>query len=55
MKKSYDWIVKLDKGGKELFLKGKVDHRFGGGNEPMEIIVEKNEFSKEELEAFFQM
>lgn len=52
VKKSYDWIVKISKNGKELVLRGLVDHRFNGGSEPIEITVEKNDFSKEELENF---
>ncbi|MBU0637037.1 hypothetical protein KKH16_02415 [Patescibacteria group bacterium] len=55
VKKSYDWLVKLTKDGKELVLKGLADHRFNSGSEPIEITVEKNEFSKEELENFSQI
>lgn len=49
---SYYWFVKLTKDEKELVLKGLVDHRFNAGSEPIEITVEKNSFSKEELENF---
>ena len=55
IKKSYDWIVKINKDEKELILKGLVDHRFNGGSEPIEITIEKNDFSEEELENFSQI
>lgn len=52
--KSCDWIVKICKDGKELVLKGLVDSRFNTGGLPVETSVEKNDFSKEELEKFYQ-
>lgn len=55
VKKSYDLLVKLTKDGKELVLKGLIDHRLNSGGEPIEITVEKNEFTKEELENFSQI
>ncbi len=51
---SYDWFVTLKKNNKELVLKGLVDHRFNTGSEPVEIVVEKNNFSKEELKILIE-
>lgn len=48
---SYYWAVRVIKDDKELVLKGRVDHRFNAGSEPVEISIEKNNFSKEELES----
>lgn len=50
VKKSYDLMVTLGKNEKELTLRCLIDHRFNGGVEPQEVTVEKNNFSKEELE-----
>lgn len=48
---SFYWAVRVIKDDKELVLKGRVDNRFNAGSEPMEINIEKNNFSKEELES----
>lgn len=52
---SYFQKIRLEKDSKELILKGRIDDRFNGGSEPVETIIEKNDFSESDLEKLFHI
>jgi len=50
---SYYWYAGLTQNEKELLLRGFSSARFNAGSEPQEIIVERNDFTGEELDTIF--
>ncbi len=52
---SYFQKIRLEKDSMELILKGRIDHRFNGGSEPVETVIEKNDFSESDLEKLFHI